>query len=276
MKYLSAAFRISRPVNVLISILSIFVAVFITGTLQPLSHVFLACISGGIIMAAANTINDYFDLEIDRINRPNRPLVMNELTPLQAMKLATFEFTAGLLLSFFISLTAFIIAGIVSSVIFLYSFKLKRMPVIGNLAVSFSTAMAFIYGGAAVNRVQETVVPAVLAFFYHFGREIIKDIQDAEGDRQERARTFPIIFGDVAALFLTTAIFVILMILLPLPYYLLWYQREYWIIVLFGVYPVLIFSLVSIWKNRTPVNLGRVSTLLKADMLVGLLAIYVG
>ncbi len=276
MRYLRTVFKISRPVNVLISILSIFVAAFITGTLDPFSHVVLACLSGGIIMAAANTINDYFDLEIDRVNRPDRPMVRGELTPVQAVKLASFEFTIGIMLSFFISLLAFIIAGIVSVVIFFYSFRWKKMPVVGNLAVSFSTAMAFVYGGVAVDRIKETFVPAILAFFYHFAREIIKDIQDAEGDRQGRARTIPIVFGELPALLFTTVLLFILMILLPMPYFFLWYGMKYWIVVLIGVYPVLIYTLISMWKNHSPANLGLISTILKADMLVGLLAIYLG
>ena len=273
---LVAAIRISRPVNVLISIISIFVAVFITGTIQPFAKVVIACLSGGIIMAAANTINDYFDLDIDRINRPGRPLVMNILTPLQAVQISTFEFTLGIMLAFFISLLAFLIAGMVSAVIFLYSYKLKRMPLIGNLAVSFSTAMAFVYGGVAVNRIKQTLVPAVFAFFYHLGREIIKDVQDMEGDRQGKARTLPLIYGEVAALVMATVNFLILMVLLPLPYLILWYRIGYLAVVILGVYPVLIYTLVSMWKNHTPANLGTLSTLLKADMLIGLLAIYLG
>jgi geranylgeranylglycerol-phosphate geranylgeranyltransferase len=273
---LVAVIRISRPVNVLISIISIFVAAFITGTIEPFAKVLIACLSGGIIMAAANTINDYFDLDIDRINRPDRPLVMNILTPLQAVQISTFEFTLGIMLAFFISLLAFLIAGTVSAIIFLYSYKWKRMPLIGNLAVSFSTAMAFVYGGVAVNRIKQTLVPAVFAFFYHFGREIIKDVQDMEGDRQGRARTLPLVYGEVTALAMATVNFLILMILLPLPYLILWYRIGYLAVVIVGVYPVLIYTLISMWKNRTPGNLGMLSTLLKADMLVGLLAIYLG
>ncbi len=271
-----AAVRISRPVNVLISIASIFVAAFITGTIQPFSNVIMACLSGGIIIAAANTINDYFDLDIDRINRPDRPLVMNKLTPLQAVKIATFEFTVGIMLAFFINFLAFVIAGTVSALIFLYSYKLKRQPVVGNLTVSFSTAMAFVYGGVAVNRIKQTLVPAIFAFFYHFGREIIKDIQDMEGDHQGKARTLPLVYGEVAALMVATLNFLILMFLLPLPYLILWYRTGYLLVVILGVYPVLIYTLLSMWKNRTPRSLGTLSTLLKADMLIGLLAIYLG
>jgi geranylgeranylglycerol-phosphate geranylgeranyltransferase len=173
-------------------------------------------------------------------------------------------------------LLAFIIAFSISLLLFFYSYRLKRLPLIGNLAVSFSTGMAFIYGGIAVHRVVETLIPAIFAFFYHFGREIIKDIQDREGDTSEKARTFPIIYGNRLSLILTTLNFALLTVLVFLPFLFGWYGIKYILVILFGVYPVIFFSVWSMWRNQTPGNLGFISNLLKADMLVGLLAIYLG
>ena len=65
---------LTRPVNVIIGGLSIFIGALVTGTIQPLNKVLLACLSGGLVAAGANTINDYFDVEIDRHNKPYRPL----------------------------------------------------------------------------------------------------------------------------------------------------------------------------------------------------------
>jgi geranylgeranylglycerol-phosphate geranylgeranyltransferase len=273
---LAGSFAISRPVNVLISILSIFVAAFITGTIFPLAKVLLACFSGGIIMAASNTMNDYFDLDIDRVNRPKRPLVSGRLNPQFALRLAQLEFGLGIILGIFISFTAFLIALIISSLIIFYSYKLKRLPLVGNLMVSFATSMAFIYGGVAVNRIRQTIVPAVFSFFYHFGREIIKDVQDMQGDATGGARTFPLVYGEKAALQLTTLNFIFLILLLPVPYLIRWYNLNYLLVIILGICPVLFFSIYSIWKDKSPDNLGKISTLLKADMPVGLLAIYLG
>jgi len=275
-KILAAIIEISRPVNVLITFLSIFVAVVITGTLHPLLKVLLACISGGIITAASNTINDYFDLDIDRVNRPKRPLVTGKLTLRQAWFIAWSEFGLGIGLSLFINITAFLIALVVSGIIILYSFQLKRLPLIGNFSVSFITAMAFVYGGVTVNRIKETLIPAILAFFFHFGREIIKDLQDREGDARGSARTFPLVFGEIAAMGLTTSIFLILAVILPLPFLYGWYHMAYLAVIIIGVYPVLFYVTLSMWKNRSAKNLGVLSNILKADMLVGLLAIYLG
>ena len=275
-KKIFSIFQISRPVNVVIGGLSIFIAAFITGTLQPWQKVLIAVLSGGIITAAANTINDYFDLKIDRINKPHRPLPAGKIAPISALFFSTAEFIVGIGLSIFINLTAFVIAFTISIILFFYSFKLKRLPLWGNLTVSFASAMAFIYGGVAVNRIKLTVVPAAFAFFYHFGREIIKDIQDMEGDARNNARTFPLVFGKVAALRLTTINFIFLMALTVIPYLANWYGIRYFLLVIAGMFPVLIYSVISIWRNQSFKNLGFISNLLKADMLVGLLAIYLG
>jgi geranylgeranylglycerol-phosphate geranylgeranyltransferase len=268
--------QISRPVNVLIAMLSILVGAIITGTFQPFYQIVLACFSGGLIMAGANTINDVFDIEIDRINQPTRPLVLGNLTAGQARIIAWWEFGIGVSLSLFIGWLAFVIALLVSILIFLYSYKFKRLPLIGNFTVSLATAMAFIYGGIAVNRVRLTLVPAVLAFFYHFGREIIKDIQDMQGDQHDNARTLPLVYGEAVALIITTIIFLFLLVLLPFPFIFDWYQIWYLVIVLVGVYPVIVFVIYSMWKDRSSRNLGLLSKILKADMVVGLLAIYLG
>jgi len=273
---LLSAFQIARPVNVLIGMLSIFIAAVISGTIQPYFKVLLAVLSGGIITAAANTVNDYYDLEIDKINKPNRPLPAGKLSRKAAFWLWLCEFITGIVLSGFINTLAFFIATVFSVILFFYSFILKRLPLWGNFAVSLSSAMAFVYGGVAVNRVRQTLIPAGFAFFYHFGREIIKDMQDLEGDAHGNAKTFPLLFGKKAAIRLVTLIFILLILLTILPYVIHWYGGYYFLVIVIGVYPVLIYALISIRLDQGGRNLGLVSNVLKADMLIGLLAIYLG
>lgn len=274
--HLTGIIKIGRPLNMSISMVSIFLAAFITGTIHPLINVIFACISGGIITAAANTINDYFDLDIDRINRPRRPLVTGLLTEKFALRLALFEFLTGSLLALFINFLAFGIASVMSVLLFLYSYIFKRKPLIGNIVVSFSTAMAFVYGGVAVYRLKYSIFPALFAFFMNLIREVVKDIQDMRGDAQGQARTFPLLFGTVAAQQLISALVVLLMLVLLIPYLINWYSINFFIVVMVGIYPVLIYVLYNVWKNSSPQNMGIISAILKADMLVGLLAIYLG
>lgn len=273
---ISGAIQISRPANVFIAALSIFIAILLTGTIQPIIKVIFACISGSMIMAGSNTINDYFDLEIDKINKPNRPLVKGKISPNFTYRLAVIEFILGILISILIGKLAFIIVVFTSLLLILYSRYLKQLPLIGNLVVSFSSGMAFIFGGVAVNRVRWTIVPAILAFFYHLGREMIKDVQDMKGDAQMNAKTFPLIFGKTNSLILITLYILLMLIILPLPYVYHWYNINYLMTAVIGIYPVLIYAIISMWKRPTPHNLGIISKVLKMDMLVGLLALYLG
>jgi len=271
---IKAIFLLTRPVNVLIAVLSVFVAAFITGTIQPIEDVIIACISCGLIFAAANTINDYYDFLIDKINKPNRPLPAGLISPKITFVVSMIEYALGILLGGIISRDMFFMAAFFSALSFFYSANLKRTILWGNLAVSFSTAAVFIYGGMAVRRPIHTIIPAVFAFFYHFGREIIKDIQDMKGDSENAAGTFPVRFGIAPAVRLIRINFLLLTFLTTLPYWTKWYGLNYFLIVVLGMYPVIFYVLISIIRNTESKHLGFLSNLLKADMFIGLLAIY--
>jgi geranylgeranylglycerol-phosphate geranylgeranyltransferase len=273
---IKATFLLSRPVNVLIAMLSVFIAAFITGTIQPLSNVIFVCISCGLIFAAANTINDYFDLDIDKINKPYRVMPTELIAKKTSFLIAVSEYIAGLFLSLLISIEMFLFALFFAALSAIYSAYLKRTVLLGNFTVSLSTAAVFIYGGLAVRRPMLTIIPAIFAFFYHFGREIIKDIQDMKGDAENAANTFPVKFGITPSIRLIWINFLLLVLLTILPYWKHWYGLSYFLIVILGMYPVILYVLISISKNTEPKHLGFLSNLLKADMFIGLLAIYFG
>lgn len=266
--------QLARPLNALITLLSVFIAAFITGTLEPPEAVVLACLSAGLISSAANTINDYYDIDIDRVNKPHRALAARKINAKSARTAALIEYVMGIIIAAFISLPMFIMASIFSVLTYLYSAALKRTILWGNFVVSLTTAAAFIYGGLSVNRPMEAAIPAVFAFFFHFGREIIKDMEDIRGDNQYHAKTFPIRYGFGNSIALVWTNYIVLAILLILPYSMGWYGIIYLTIVLAGIYPVIFYAMISLLKDTSATHLGLLSNMLKADMLIGLLAIY--
>jgi geranylgeranylglycerol-phosphate geranylgeranyltransferase len=266
--------KISRPVNILISFLTIIVAAELAWGLSPLNHVLLAALSAALITIGANVINDYFDIEIDRINKPHRPLASGLLSKKNALIYFCIVYLIAWILSFSINFWMFIVAFTTSILLFFYSFYLKRTVLWGNLTVSLATALAFVYGGMAVNHIQETYFPAAFAFLFHLGREILKDIQDMEGDSKEGAITYPIKYGISASINLISFDFILLVFLTAIPYILGIYSIRYFLIICLGIYPVLLFVLIKCKKDTKPENLGFLSNLLKADMIIGLLAIY--
>ncbi len=294
MQTVLAFFLIIRPVNVAIAGLSILAAAALVQPFHFTTPVIAAMISTMLITAGANVINDYYDLDIDRINRPQRILPDGRLTPRAALLFAIFLFVCGNFFSILINKTAAFIAAGSSMALAIYSWKLKRQPLIGNLTVSLITALAFIYGAlaaqAGLSRLalpaensgmwssdwRAGIFPAVFSFLFHFGREVIKDIEDQAGDRAMQARTLPLAYGLAAAQTAATGAFVLLLIATFAPFYLGLYGVAYWWIILLGIYPVLILALGVLWKNPAPARMRQISAALKADMLVGLAAIYFG
>ncbi|OQX85726.1 hypothetical protein B6D60_07355 [candidate division KSB1 bacterium 4484_87] len=269
-------FLLTRPLNVFIGMVSIFMGAFVTGTIQPLGKVLLASLSGGLITAAANAINDYFDVEIDRINKPERPVASGRISRKEAYIFSMVLFIAGIGLSIFVNWKALIVAISSSVLLYFYSAKLKRTVLWGNLTVSLVSALAFIYGGIAVNRLEIALIPAIFAFFYHLAREIIKDTEDVAGDQADGIVTFPIRYGSRRALMLASAIYLFLIALTLLPYFLHIFGIYYLFIVLIVVDAVILLALVSMWRNSDPQNLSRLSLILKLNMFAGLIAIYCG
>ena len=266
--------KLSRPANVIISFLTIIIAAELAWGLDPFNNVLLAALSAALITMGANVINDYYDIEIDRINKPNRPLAAGTVSKKTAFIYFIFVYFLAWCLAIYINVWMFLIAFMTSIILFFYSFRLKRTVLWGNLTVSFATAIAFVYGGVAVGHYKETFFPAAFAFLFHLGREILKDIQDMEGDKQAGADTFPVKYGISRSIGLISVDFILLVFLTAIPYILGIYSIRYFMIICFGIYPVLLFVIYRSRKDSDPANLGFLSNLLKADMIIGLLAIY--
>lgn len=276
MNLLLAIVKISRPLNVIIAFVTVAVAAAVTGTVSPFSRVFTASLVAALMTAGANVINDIFDIDIDRVNQPERVLPSGQMSTKTAWILFIVLFVMAWSIALLLGPLMFLIAFSIGLLLFLYSAKLKRTVLWGNLCVSFATAMAFLYGGLAVFRIEQAIYPALFSFFFHFGREMLKDIQDREGDQLENALTFAVRFGSKPALILTYIDFILLVILTIYPYISGVYDSRYLIIVVFGVHTVLLYVGLSSWYDHLPKNLGRLSVILKYDMLIGLLAIFAG
>ncbi|MGH7497109.1 MAG: geranylgeranylglycerol-phosphate geranylgeranyltransferase [bacterium] len=287
---LSVWILITRPLNVALTGLSIGLAAGLVHTSIGCRMVLCALVSGMCIAAGANVINDVCDVDIDRVNKPQRVLPAGRMSVRAAQLYAIILFACGIIFSIFINLPATFIACGSTIVVIAYSFRFKRQPLIGNLAVSLTTALAFIYGALAAcpdahemasfviapGGWQAGVFPALLAFLFHFGREIVKDIEDQIGDRAGHAHTLPLVYGLQAAQIAATVAFVLLAVAAFVPFALGFYHQPYLWCVLAGIYPVLVYALFNVWRRPDMDHMRRTSHILKADMLVGLLAIFVG
>jgi geranylgeranylglycerol-phosphate geranylgeranyltransferase len=280
MKKLFAFFLITRPLNVFLAGLSIALAALLVEANLRCESIWFAVVSGMLITAGANVINDICDLEIDRINKPRRMLPAGRMSLPAARWFTIILLAGGVIFSIFARFFAALIATGCVFLVISYSLWLKRLPLCGNLAVSFVSALAFIFGAMAACAEglhwRVGIFPALFTFFFHFGREVVKDIEDQIGDRSVQARTLPLAYGQRAAQIAATLAFVAVMIVVLIPFQRGVYQQPYLWMILFGVYPVLLFATWQVWRKPEVKAMRFTSTLLKADMLVGLLAIWLG
>ncbi len=212
-------FRISRPINLLmVGFAQFMTAYFLVGTnnsglpvLQDYK-LYLLVISTLLITAAGYMINDYYDVKIDYVNRPGNVVVGKGIKRRMVIFLHSFlNFIAvglGILVSPSIALINFVAAFL----LWLYSNQLKRKPFIGNFTVALLTGVSIYLIGFYFQKSELLILTyAIFAFFLNLIREIIKDIEDRQGDRKHGCRTLPIVLGfrrTKAVIFLIAAVFV--------------------------------------------------------------------
>jgi geranylgeranylglycerol-phosphate geranylgeranyltransferase len=267
---LKGCFTITRPVNSLVAGLAAIVAYLIaTGTLIPGVLLLFAVVT--LITAAGNVINDYFDVEIDRVNRPDRPIPSGQIGLPAARAYAVMLFLAGILVCLFTNELCIVIAVFNTILLIAYAAKLKRTPLFGNITVSFLAASMFLFGGAlgGLPGLYHVLPFAVMTFFAMLARELVKDAEDVEGDRTSGAVTIPIRYGIPATLYLalSCALMGIVASLAPYLWWGFWYLCG--ILLVDGI--ILLACMKSV-RCTTPqgVKDSGASMLLKAGMFASL------
>ncbi|WP_210466663.1 geranylgeranylglycerol-phosphate geranylgeranyltransferase [Rufibacter roseolus] len=148
------------------------------------------------IAAAGYIINDYYDIKIDRINKPDRVVVGKFLTRRKAMMIHLYLSAAGVLLGL---LLGWRIGGVLLGVAFLlwgYSAQFKKRPFVGNFTIALlSAVMVLVVPLQAGQPSLAAWAYGVFAFMISLVREIIKDMEDVQGDASFRCRTLPIVLG---------------------------------------------------------------------------------
>lgn len=272
----SAVIRLLRPVNMGIAFLTIAAGgVLSDPSAVHLSAILLAAAAGALIVGGGNAINDCFDIEIDRLNRPGRPLPAAELSIRQATALWLAFSLVGVTLSYLLTSWNLYIAVFWVLALYYYSRTLKRTVLAGNLIIGILTGMAFLFGAVAAGNPSTAFFPGVFAFLVNVTRELLKDVEDIEGDREAGALTLPVRYGTHASVVAASVFVGVLVVATMLPYFLNVYTVTYLGIVL-AVDLLLLFVIVSWWKDESRSNLSRLSSILKLAMVGGLAAILAG
>lgn len=202
--------RIQHAFMLALATLTAEVIVAGVGGLQ-LQLALLSLVPPFFIGAASFVLNDYFDVEADKKNkRFERPLVSGKAKKTEALAAAIVLFAVGVASSFFVNSTAFAIAVVFALLAIAYNWKLKDLPLVGNAYIAASMAIALVYGNFVVSsRLTDAVlVISLVAFLAGLAREIVKTVQDMEGDRKARkANTLPFVVGVEKCLALSLAFY---------------------------------------------------------------------
>ena len=182
-----------------------------------------------LISATALILNDYFDLPADRINAPERPLPSGAVSPRDVLLLFGGVSALGLLAAFSVGPMVLAAALLVWLLGILYSWRLKQSGLPGNLLVSFSVGVTFLYGGLVVGKPFQPAVwyLALLGALINLGEEIAADALDAPGDRAVGSRSLAVQLGQGEALEISGTIFFVVVVLSALPFALGWLSWLY-------------------------------------------------
>ena len=223
------------------------------------------------IAAAGYIINDYYDVKIDYINKPDRVVIGKSITRRYAIMFHVVLSILGILIGLFLSWRIAAVNILSVFLLWLYSNNLKRLPFIGNFTVALLTASS-IYVVDILYRTHNSmvVIYAVFAFFMTLVREIIKDMEDLKGDNTFGCKTLPIVWGirkTKVIIYIILAVFTITVIVLNQLYEALPFQ--YYLIFLFTPLLWLFYRLLRADMKK---DFSWLSTFCKVIMLLGILS----
>ena len=277
--------EIIRPGNAVMAVIAVILMGFVGHNFDlPL---ILGLIATFLALGGGNAINDVFDVKIDSINKPTRPIPSGRIK----LKIAR-AYALGLLL------LAILVGGIISLMVrniapvtivigacileYFYARNLKSTVLIGNICVGILTGLCFLFGGVIIGckigNIQIIIISLILGFFallMNIAREIVKDTEDIEGDKKEGAKTFPIVYEKKPSAYLAGALIIIDTVLCPLLYVYRIFSIIYLIIVIIGMI-LFFFSAYSILKDQSKENCTKISKFLKIGMIIAFIAFALG
>jgi geranylgeranylglycerol-phosphate geranylgeranyltransferase len=164
---------------------------------------YIGAVSAALLNAASNIINQYFDLEIDRINKPARPLPSGRISIRAAWIFDVILYAAAFATAALVNREFFLIVLFTAFVTYAYSgppFRTKRWGVLANITIAIPRGCLLMVAGWTSTRpdtmwTAEPWFVGLIFGLYVLGAATTKDFSDMEGDAQGGCRTLPIVFG---------------------------------------------------------------------------------
>ncbi len=235
-------------------------------------NLFLIVLASSLTIASGYIINNFYDAQKDLINRPKKSMLdrlVSQKTKLQVYFSLNLIVT---LLAFLVSWRAVLFFSAYIFLIWFYSHKLKKYPVIGNLTAAFLAVLPF-FGILMYFKNFYEVIFAHATFLYLLilTRELIKDLENLAGDLANNYRTIPVMFGEK----ISKSIITLLTFLTIIPVYLLVdvYNVGYMDIYFYAGMIVIIYFLIQLWKAETQKQYLQLHNMLKLLIVAGVFCI---
>lgn len=275
---LSGLLSLIRPLNSIMVGFAVIVGMVVSG-FPKMSYLSAALgfLTGFFISSYSMIINDRYDIEVDRVNNPTRPLVIGSVSIKEAELSAATLLALGIATSTILGWLTFLIAGVFALIAWLYNYKVKKYGLLGNALVSASVAIPYIYGAVAIGASDEPLIYllALTSFLAGLGREVVKTICDVKGDELRDIRSVARIWGAKAAAAVSSGFFISAIITSLLPLLLRIVGLIYGILV---SAPICIFIALTIMilRDHSAECAYQVKRIALLGMLLGLIAFMVG
>jgi len=279
---LKASIEIMRPLNGIGAAIGVIVGAIASGfilQIEPFLIDVLICFLATFLTASAgHTLNDWKDVEIDRINCPERAIPSGRISRNTALILTIILYIIGNAIIFFTNnFEAILIVLIGSVLIAAYSLKFKKLGFIGNITIGILTSFCLLLGGAALNKIELSFWAALLALIMNIGREITKGIDDYVGDKEEGVNTLAVLIGRKKASYVAISFLIITIIISPLPYIFGLYNELYLIIAVGGTDLSMMISIIILLKYPDSSEKAHFTKrVLKLGMFIGLFSFIFG
>lgn len=269
---------IIRPANSIMVGFAVIVGVAVSAPSIVFSlPTLLGFLTGFLISSYSMVINDYYDVEVDKVNAPERPLASGKLKGQTAVQLGLILLALGVVSSIPLGPVNLAIAAFFAFLAWLYNFWGKKKGLAGNFIVAASVAVPYVYGAAAIGEATNLLVwvLALVSFVAGTGREVVKTISDVPGDEVRRIRSVARTYGANRAALIGASLFMTAVGMSVLPILLGIAGIVYGILVLIpdGIF---IFASLRILGDYSTENALRIKKLALIGMMTGLLAFIVG
>ena len=238
--------------------------------------------------AGGYIINDLFDVETDHINRPNKRILKRDISHKAAIVYYIILTALGQICGYYAGLGIGLFASAIAVLLYFYSSDLKAMGLPGNSLIAFMSGSVIYIASRGIHEIHSAYFAeyAFLAFLLTMARELVKDAEDIEGDKEQGCETFPILYGTRKTNILSNVILALIVIFLVTAAYLLSiepffnvkstieiHRFVYPAFLVLALVPMILKSMWMIGKANNKRDYKKISKWLKLTMMVGLISV---